>query len=208
MGKEKTTVRLVTPTGVGQYVFLNEPQTKFDPAGVYNVSLLVALDNAKTLMSQLDEQVDLALNKANEEAKPQKRASLVFNKPYDDEYDEDGNTTGNIVFKFKLSAKYTTKDGTVRERKPVIVDSQKKEVTDIVGSGSKLKVAFNARPYYVPATNAYGVSCYLSAVQVLELASFEGGGDFDVVEEGFVATTDSPKQETDSFSTPEDSHDF
>ena len=197
-------VRLVTPVGVGKYVFINEPQTKFDPNGIYNVSLVMSEQDATPLTTKLDEQLELARTQAMETAKPQKRESLTTNKPYNKEYDEDGVETGNIEFKFKMTAKYTTRDGEVRERKPTIVDAKKNPVNEIVGSGSKLKVAFNARPYYMPSANAYGVSCFLSAVQVIELRRVDSS-DFGE-EDGFVST--APAEEvvkvTTEESTPND----
>ncbi|OUU13917.1 MAG: hypothetical protein CBB97_25455 [Candidatus Endolissoclinum sp. TMED37] len=179
-------MRLVTPVGVGKYVFINEPQTKFDPNGIYNLTLVMSEADAKPLMEKLDEQIVVAREQALETCKPQKRDSLALNKPYAKEFDESGVETGNVEFKFKMSAKYTTRDGEVRERKPTIVDSQRQTCTDVVGSGSKLKVAFNARPYYMPSANAYGVSCFLSAVQVIELNGVDVA-DF-AVEEGFVSS--------------------
>jgi hypothetical protein len=179
-------VRMVTPVGVGKYVFINEPQTKFDPNGIYNVSLVMSAEDAQPLVDKLEEQVEQARTQAMETCKPQKRDSLSLNKPFTKEYDESGVETGNVELKFKMSAKYTTRDGEVRERKPVIVDTKKNPVTEVVGSGSKLKVAFNARPYYMPSANAYGVSLFLSAVQVIELNGMDVA-DF-AEEEGFVST--------------------
>ena len=194
--------RLVTPVGVGKYVFVNEPQTKFDPNGVYNVSLVMSEADASPLMTTLDEQLEVANKQAKETAKPQKRDSLTVNKPYVKEYDEAGVETGNIEFKFKMTAKYTTRDGEVRERKPVIVDTKKNPVTEIVGSGSKLKVAFNARPYYMPSANAYGVSLFLSAVQVIELKSVDAG-DF-AEEEGFVSSAIAEEKIQEVQDSPDD----
>mgnify|MGYP003109464067 FL=1 len=195
-------VRLVTPVGVGKYVFINEPQTKFDPNGVYNVSLVMSEKDASPLMTTLDEQLELAKTQALETAKPQKRDSLSINKPYTREYDDNGVETGNIEFKFKMTAKYTTRDGEVRERKPTIVDTKRNTVSEIVGSGSKLKVAFNARPYYMPSANAYGVSCFLSAVQVIELKGVDVS-DF-AEEEGFVSTAIAEEKISAVESNPDD----
>ncbi len=195
-------VRLVTPVGVGKYVFINEPQTKFDPNGVYNVSLVMSEKDASPLMTTLDEQLELAKTQALETAKPQKRDSLSINKPYTREYDDSGVETGNIEFKFKMTAKYTTRDGEVRERKPTIVDTKRNTVNEIVGSGSKLKVAFNARPYYMPSANAYGVSCFLSAVQVIELKGVDVS-DF-AEEEGFVSTAIAEEKISAVESNPDD----
>ena len=81
-------MRLVTPVGVGKYVFINEPQTKFDPNGIFNISLVMSEADAKPLMEKLDEQTVVAREQALETCKPQKRDSLTLNKPYVKEYDE------------------------------------------------------------------------------------------------------------------------
>tara|TARA_R100001129_G_scaffold186626_1_gene179308 strand:- start:2029 stop:2520 length:492 start_codon:yes stop_codon:yes gene_type:complete len=158
--------------------------------------------DASPLMTTLDEQLELAKTQALETAKPQKRDSLSINKPYTREYDDNGVETGNIEFKFKMTAKYTTRDGEVRERKPTIVDTKRNTVNEIVGSGSKLKVAFNARPYYMPSANAYGVSCFLSAVQVIELKGVDVS-DF-AEEEGFVSTAIAEEKISAVESNPDD----
>lgn len=195
-------VRMVTPVGVGKYVFINEPQTKFDPNGIYNVSLVMSEEDAQPLVEKLNEQVEEARVQAMETCKPQKRDSLTLNKPFQKEFDESGIETGNVEFKFKMSAKYTTRDGEVRERKPMIVDSKKNPVTEVVGSGSKLKVAFNARPYYMPSANAYGVSLFLSAVQVIELNGIDAS-DFGE-EDGFVSTAPVTEEKATPVETSND----
>jgi hypothetical protein len=195
MSKNKTTVRITTPAGIAKYCFVNEPQYNFDPDGVYNVTLLLSEADANkplkstdglSLKEALDAQLVLAKEQALETAKPAKKASITANLPYAEEYDESGVTTGNIEFKFKLSAKWKDKEGNIRERKPALFDAARKPIEDLIGSGSKLKIAFNARPYYMPSQNAYGVSNFLSAVQVLQLAEFTSASDFDD-EEGYVA---------------------
>ena len=171
----------VTPRGEAKYCFIQQPQTNFDPDGVYCTNLLLEASEAQPLMELLEKELEEAKAIATKKAKPNKRASMTSHMPFEEEYTDDGEPTGNIEFKFKLKAVRKNEDGTTSKRSVRIVDAMKQKWDDeiTVGSGSTIKVAFIPRPYYSPSTNTYGVTCYLSAVQVLELV--EGGGDpFDV----------------------------
>lgn len=193
MAKESNIVRITTGAGIAKYCFINEPQTTFDPNGVYNILLVMSEEDAnkplksapKGLMQTLSDQMEISKEQAFEKAKPQNRGSLTARPPFQKEYDDQGMETGNIEFRFKMTAKFTDREGVVRERKPTIYDAQRNILEESVGSGSKLKVAFNARPYYMPSNNSFGVSLFLSAVQVLELAVFDAN-DFED-EDGYVA---------------------
>jgi hypothetical protein len=178
----------VTPKGEAKYCFIQQPQTNFDPNGVYCTNLLLEASEAQPLMELLDTELEKAKQIALKQAKPNKRASITPHLPYEEEYTEDGEPTGNIEFKFKLKAYRKNDDGTMSKRTVRIVDAMKNKWDDdvIVGSGSIIRVAFIPRPYYAASTNTYGVACYLNAVQVIELVEGGGADPFDV--EGDVAS--------------------
>ena len=82
-------------------------------------------------------------------------------------------------------------------QKPVVLDSQKNPMPSTVSiwGGSKGKIAYQMRTYYVPALGA-GVTMQLKAVQVIELV--EGGSkqlDLFDKEDGYVSQVkeDVPK---------------
>lgn len=166
------TNKLVSPKGIAKYPWLNKPDTKFDDLGAYKVDLIVPKDDAK---SYLDKIVAIFKEEAGPKAKP-------VNKPWYDELDDDGNATGNVVFRFKNQLKPNW-----MERKPVLKGPDPKQVLDVnVGGGSLIRVA---GPVYIwQNAKGYGIGLQMEAVQVLDLKTYEPktqADDFFEVEEGF-----------------------
>jgi len=196
-------VRITSPTGTAIYPRLTTPDTKFDKDGVYSVDL--ELDSsAKEVAGFLD-----SVKKAADEAykaecekrggKKLKRADLPI---------KDGE--GDMVcIKFKLKAKAGNEEKSWAQ-KPVIFDSTgtAMQTPPNVGSGSKIKVAFEVVPYFTAMVGA-GVSLRLKAVQILDLREYTPGDNFDAYgfkadPKGFVAQA-ATEAATD---TDEDSSDF
>lgn len=171
MKAKNNNVRLTTPKGLAQYPSLKEPDTRFDPAGVYKVNLVMD-DNNETnaLINKLtqiledfydnDDNVKQAIAKG-------RKVSMA------DIYENDNE--GNIILKFKQKAVITKKDGT---EIPVTIrqfDSKGKPMSAEIGRDSVIKVAFTPSPYYMPSTRTCGLSLRLNAVQVIDLVEFSGG---------------------------------
>jgi len=83
-----------------------------------------------------------------------------------------------LVVKFKRKA--FRKDGTPNT-KPDVVDAHKQPVTDLVGNGSIVKVAYT--PFEWSYAGKSGVTGWLNAVQVLELVPYSSGGVGEFEEE-------------------------
>jgi len=161
-------MQLVTPEGKAVYPHLNEADTDFDEDGNFSTKLAIPSEHAGDLLGKLEE---FAEESYKTQCKEQKKQKLKrYNHPWEEEYDKDGQATGNILFKFKMRAK--TRQGV--DLRPVLVDAKKNPMTDRVGSGSKIKVAFEARGWFVPSLGA-GVSLRLRGVQVIELVEYSAG---------------------------------
>lgn len=177
--------RYVTPAGTAGYPYLTKPDTQFNPDGEYKVKLQVAAgDAANKLVTFLDEQFELAVEKAKEQNQGKKIKSA--DAPY--QVDED---TGNVTLNFKLKAKVTPKHGDAFEQRPAVLDAKLKPISQNVkvGNGSTIKVSYEVIPFYTALIGA-GITLRLKAVQVLELREVTGGGDFGFeAEDGFEATT-------------------
>lgn len=206
-----------TPVGKAQWAHLTVADTKWNPDGEYKVNLVLEAGKAKDLMKQLDKIQADNYAKAKDE-NPKKAAKIVDQNPYEEEMDDSGNETGNIVFKFKMKARGQTRNGETFERKPALVDGKGKPITNRdfkIGNGSELAVAFETVPYYIPATNIASVALRLKAVQIVNLLEY-GGGDtfgFDTFDNGFDASShnnNNNEETTDAFSTEEsaEEHDF
>ena len=179
-------MKLVTPEGTAVYPHLNEPDTKFNADGEYSTKLSVSSETANSLIEVLESFYEEAYKDHCKEQNKQKLKK--HNHPWTEETDEDGNDTGNVVFKFKMKAK--TRTGIVM--RPILVDSETKPLENKIGSGSKLKVSFEARSWYVPALGV-GVTLRLRGVQVINLVEWTGGSSVESLgfskEQGFVSET-------------------
>lgn len=162
---------LTTPAGIAVWPHLNKPDTKFNPDGDYRTGLRLTAEDAAPVLAKIQAIMDEGYATACKEKKNPKLKKADL--PIKEEMDDDGNPTGNVVLNFKLKSKIKAKDGTIIEKKPGIFDAKGKVIaidkTPIWG-GSRIKVAFEAFAFYVPALGA-GVSLRLKGVQVLELVS-------------------------------------
>lgn len=189
-------IKHITPQGSAIFPWLNIPDSRSfngQPSRpAYKVSLrLEDSKDIKSLQKKIDGLVEEAYQKALEEAKPADRKKIIKAYPYSEETDEEGNETGAYLFKFKQNAEIKTRTGEIIKVSLALFDAKKNIMTDAIFSGSEIKVAFTSRPYYMGTTKTAGISCDLSAVQVLELAgSSAGAASFGFGEEdGYVAET-------------------
>lgn len=166
-----------------------EPDTKFDTNGIYSVNLIIPEAEAAEICEYLD---GVVTQRYDEEvkAKPKLKNGLSTKAPYEPEYDQNGDPTGNIEFKFKLKAKVQARDGSTYSQKPVVVDAKRKPMdTDIaVGNGSVVKVAYEPIPYMMASTKQVGVSLRMKGVQVIDLVEYGNSANsmFDE-EDGYVS---------------------
>lgn len=181
-------------------------QEKFDnasrkyvkaPDGDFSISVVVPDAEAAEMCEHLDG-VGNEEFQAQVKRDPKLKNSLSTRQNYEPEYDENGDATGNVIFKFK--AKSVKKDGS--PRKLMIVDAKRTPMTDLgveVGNGSIVKVAFNPIANYVPAQKTVFVSLYLSAVQVIELNQYNGASNLFDEEDGYVAQAVEKDDQQDSY---------
>lgn len=184
----KKFVRITSPLGTAIYPRLTQPDTKFDKDGVYSVDLeLDPTDKAASaFIDSLKKASDEAYKALVEEkgGKKLKRCDLPI-KETDD---------GKVRIKFKLKAK-AGNDERSWEQKPVIFDSAgtAMQAPPNVGSGSRIKVAFEVVPFFTAMVGA-GISLRMKAVQIVELKEYTPGDNFDAYgfkadPKGFVAAT-------------------
>ena len=198
-----------TPEGVAVYPRLNEPDTKFDPNGVFSVNLRLSAEDGAKLVEKLEAKLD---GFHAEEVKRLRKPSVKkANLPYTEVHDDDGNPTGEFDFKFKLKHNVTTRTGKSWTQRPKLIDSQLKGFTGpVIGGGSKLVIQFAPQTYYTP-TMGCGITLRLNAVQVVELVEYQSNGaagfGFTAKEDGYKApeeAADAAKEEA-TFSSHEES---
>jgi len=177
---------ITTPKGTAVFPALLRPDTKFDELGQYKADLRVPLEEAKPLMEKLSATFKDHTGKA-----PSKNDNPMWKVEEDDE----GNETGNVIFKLRVKNKMR-KDGQLWDRRPRMFDAANNIITGVnPWGGSVLRVS--AEVYAWTAGAKKGVSLQPLAVQVIDLVTGDGssGASFGFgEEEGF--TSDSNVEET------------
>ena len=193
-------VRITSPVGIAKWVFVTEPSTKFKPEGEYNVTVVLDAEAGEKLDKQLSAMAEEARKEMVLEAKKpaQAKARQTYGLTYGltKEADEEGEETGNWLLKAKKDASFEGRDGKRVETSVPIFDAKKNPAPGVkIGKGSKIRVAFDARPYAMDATKMAGLSLRLAGVQVIDLVEPGGGASADACgfenEDGFEASVDA-----------------
>ncbi len=191
----------ISPVGTAVFPYLITPDTRFNADGVFVVDLSVpdalAKDFTTRLETSLQKYFDEELNSTQKTTLARKP---VFNVEYTrPEYDQemtdeeraavkdahDPVETGNVLFRCKMNAKFTKRNGDIVEQAPIIVDAATGErVTETIWTGSVIQVKGQIIPYINNAAQVVGLSLRLKSAQVIDLVSGSTGGsgfwtDFD-----------------------------
>lgn len=201
-------IKLTTPVCKFQYPKLIEPETKFNPEGVYKVTAVLDAADATDIADQLDSLLTRHKESLKLQAPSQK--FKLADLPYGFE-DIDGKPC--FVIKAKMKAKGIDRDGRAWSSAPAIFDAKGRAVKDresVKGmwSGTVGKVSFEACPFHQAAIGA-GITLRLKAVQIISL--IEGGGSAEGYgfgeEEGWTAGQQPTPFDATSTTAP-DEYDF
>ena len=195
--------------GIAVFPRLNEPDTKFDAAGVYSTRLRMTADAAAPLLSRLEKMQEAAVAEAQAEKKGKRVKQQDL--PIEPELDEDGNETGNFILKAKMKASgVSKKTGKPWSRKFPLFDSNGQPTNVNVGGGSEIVIAFEPSAYN-SASIGVGVTLRLEAAQVIRVAGMgqsSGNFGFAAVEGGFVDEGDVPTGEEPVVTDSADDYEF
>lgn len=203
-------LKLTTPVAKLKYPKLIEPETKFNPEGVYKATAVIDAAEAAALADALDDL--LTRHKASlKQQDPSKKDWKLADLPYG--YEEvDGKPC--FVIKTKMKAKGIDRDGRAWSSVPALFDSKGQPVRDRdslkgMWSGTVAKVNFEACPFYQAALGA-GITLRLKAVQIIDLV--EGGGSAESFgfgeQDGWTGTTSEATPFDSTTSIPFDESDF
>lgn len=179
------------PPGIAVYPAVNRPDTKFDELGNYKADVKLPMEKAKKFIDQLSNVWK------SHTGKPLKKSD---NPLFYMEVDDDGEETGNVVFKCRVKNK-TTKAGKLWDRRPMLIDAKKNDfpVDTAVWGGTTYRVQVEV--YEWIAGTKKGVSLQPVVVQIIDLVT--GGGKADTSafdeEDGFEADEDETKGDTSGF---------
>lgn len=168
--------RFTTPKGKAVFPHLGRPDTKFHDLGIYKADILVPVEEAKDLMDKL-----CAFYKNETGAAANKFDNTMFKL----DVDEDGEPTGNVMFKLRVKNRMT-KAGDLWDRKPKMFDAQLTPCPQANPYGGT-EMAVNFEAYAWNAGGKQGVSLQPVAIQITNLVDGKSGGG-DAGGFGFEAT--------------------
>lgn len=170
--------KVMSPEGTLIWPHFNTPDDKFvKPDGVYHGKLAVERG------PDLDEYIEKLTAERDRfvEANPKGIKSPAFGKKiadlFDVEYDDEGEETGRVIFKYKLKPFFGKENEYSQE--PKLFDAHGRKYSDRpnVGNDSVAKIHGEMFPYYMESSKEVGVSLRCQNVQILELVEYTGGND-------------------------------
>ena len=172
---------ITSPEGTAVWPSLTSP-TNFKGEGPLAYECKLKLDLKAEGVTSFIERLEQALTDGpatlNEQRarfgeKPLTKAQFKkkSNLPWQPELDDDGNETGHVIVKAKLKAERKIKGEAVAQR-PALFDAsgQQFSLDTPIWSGSKIKLAIQPAPYFVPAIG-YGLTLRLKAAQILKVVN-------------------------------------
>lgn len=197
--QDKKKQKVKSPIGKLSWACLREPEEfQGKSTGKLSIRAQFSKDESEALISMI-EQAWEAYAQAEKFKAPRNSVPQLG-------YSE--TQAGDIQFKFKTVASFTSKSGETIKRIVPVFDAKGKPVASTVriGNGSLGRVAFTLSPFISGAV--YGVSLQLDAVQLLKLEEYGANTDasqFGFEEEEGFFSHDEDVEEYFNSSEPDDS---
>lgn len=163
----------VTPVGKLVYPYILEPDTEFDPEGVYHTKLALSIDEADALVEAINAARD-TLSAEVQSKDSKKRAPKHGPLPY--QVNQEDMT---VEFKFKLKRTGKRRDGVEFTQQPVVRAPDGSNLQVRPANGSLGKIAYEIVPFYNAALGC-GVQLRLRGVKVTQLVEFGSAGGDDM----------------------------
>lgn len=162
-----------TPVGELVYPWLSKPDTRYDPDGVYQTKLLLPFEMAQELIAKLEK----VRNDFTHSLDTAKQNTYNPADVYEDELDDEGTATGNVLFRFKLKSTVTPREGDAFTQSPVLVYAEDgSAVESPIYGGTMAKLKGQIVPYALASAKSIGVTLRFRSVQVHELVTADGSG--------------------------------
>ena len=154
--------QILTPIGIAHYPYISKPYVHVPTTKIpdikthYKVDIELTNEEAKPIIKVIKEELKLGMLELKQE-QPKLKFDRI-NLPYKDHVDEDGNSTGSVLIKFKSTIDY----------KPAVFDSENKLMMESnIYAGSEIIVSGYTAFYHTALLGA-GVVLRVKAVQILK----------------------------------------
>lgn len=184
-----------SPIGPVIHPWFNKPDTKFNDDGLYHGKIVTSGPLAEKYAAEYQTMAEEAfaehIQKLKDAGKltPAEAKKWSVYVPFEREEDDQGNLTGRIIFEVKQNAKIKLQDGSLKEVKIGLYDSQDNEINVPIYGGSEVRVMWAPRVIPMPGQKRVGVRLDFSQVQVktLKQSGGNGGSGFGALDDGYVA---------------------
>lgn len=196
------TTQIMFKRGTAVYPALQHAETKFKEAGQYKADLVFPEADAKPYIDIIKKFVKEQTGKPHMPRPNAGGIGVLFYYPIDD----DGNETGEVRFNLRAN-NIVKKDGSIWEKKPLVIDGNKQPTSADAGGGSILSVKAELKAFQIKG-GTMAVRMTPVAVQINKLVERKAGegmpdiSDFDD-DDGFVdngvAGFDGPEDGDDDY---------
>lgn len=165
---------MTSARGVAVYPALNRPDTKFDELGQYKADVKLSAADAAPLIAKIQAVAKEHMGKVMPKAK---------NSAFEAVLNDEGEETGEVLFKIRVKNKLRKSDGKLWDRRPLVIDAKKNDlpVAVAIWGGTTMRVQFEVYPWNTGAKK--GISLQPIMVQVIDLVTGGGRGDADAFDE-------------------------
>lgn len=165
---------MTSARGVAVYPALNRPDTKFDELGQYKADVKLSAEDAAPLIAKIQAVAKEHMGKVLPKAK---------NSAFEAVLNDEGEETGEVLFKIRVKNKLRKSDGKLWDRRPLVIDAKKNDlpVAVAIWGGTTMRVQFEVYPWNTGAKK--GISLQPIMVQVIDLVTGGGRGDADAFDE-------------------------
>jgi len=164
--------RFETCVGLARHAFIIEPDTKFNPDGLFKIKLTVDLSEpaAQAFKTKVDA---AALEAFKDEVPEYAREAWTHYLPYQWELDSNtGKASGRAIFEFKRNAKIKIpRTGEIMNLNVAVFDSKNRQAWPAppIPDGSLVRLWAEFRPIKISASRKAGVRMDFSCVKVLRM---------------------------------------
>lgn len=172
----------MSPFGIAAHPWLNKPDTKYNDSGVFKVDLRLTGEAAQKFMDQIKAQSDRFHAEHTAEMKPVDAKKWTVFYPFEEVEDDDGNKTGEVLFKFRQNHTIRLKSG---EEKKVTLRLQNgggKDSDKAIWGGSELRTMYATRDIVMTSNKEVGVRLDFCGAQVKVYGTGSSGGGFGAVD--------------------------
>lgn len=169
------------------YAHVQNPNTTFDPAGVYSVDVYVS-EEQKDQWSEFTQPILDAFYNEQCKSDPKLKKLAKVGDVAAEMYNDDGDVIGYRI-RAKQKAIVQTRGGDEINFSIKVTDAYGKPIPEdvLIGNGSVCVVLLEPAPFYSAKDKEMGLSYRLKEIRVLDLVEYAGASALDELDDEFLS---------------------